>query len=86
MNTLGLAAAALIGAAALAGCGDSGGEGGLTAEESRELDNAAEMLDVPPDSLVADENAPLGNGEAPAETGDLPVTTDAATNAGDNVQ
>lgn len=86
MNKLGLAAAALIGAAALAGCGESGGEGGLTAEESQELDNAAEMLDVPPDSLVADENAPLGNGEAPAETGELPVVTDTATNAGANAQ
>lgn len=83
---LGLAAAALIGAAALAGCGEEGGEGGLTAEESRELDNAAEMLDVPPDSLVADEDAPLGNGEAPAETGELPVVTEEATNAGGNAQ
>ncbi|MFN3387650.1 MAG: hypothetical protein ACK40O_01870 [Allosphingosinicella sp.] len=86
MRILATAAAALIGAAALGGCGDSGGEGGLTAEESKELDNAAEMLDVPPDSLVADENAPLGNGEMPAETGELPVVTDEATNAGVNGQ
>lgn len=82
MKTLHMAAAALLGAAMLAGCGESGGEGGLTAEESQELDNAAEMLDVPPDSLVADENAPLGNGEMAAETGELPVTTEAATNEG----
>ena len=86
MKTLHMAAAAFLGAAMLAGCGESGGEGGLTAEESKDLDNAAEMLDVPPDSLVADEDAPLGNGEAPAETGELPVVTDTATNAGANAQ
>lgn len=86
MKTLHMAAAAFLGAAMLAGCGESGGEGGLTAEDNRDLENAAEMLDVPPDSLVADENAPLGNGEAPAETGDLPVTTEAATNEGGEAQ
>lgn len=44
----------------LAGCGDNEGRGGLTAEEERQLDNAAAMLDdnmidVSPDSLVANE-------------------------------
>ena len=50
-----------IGAAAmLAGCGENEGRGGVTAEEERQLDNAAAMLDdnmidVSPDSLVANE-------------------------------
>lgn len=44
----------------LAACGDNEGRGGLTAEEERQLDNAAGMLDdnmidVSPDSLVANE-------------------------------
>ena len=44
----------------LAACGDNEGRGGLTAEEERQLDNAADMLDdnmidVSPDSLVANE-------------------------------
>ncbi len=53
--TMALAAAAL-----LAACGDNEGRGGLTAEEERQLDNAAAMLDdnlidVSPDSLIANE-------------------------------
>jgi hypothetical protein len=53
--TIALAAAAL-----LAACGDTEGRGGLTAEEERQLDNAAAMLDdnlidVSPDSLVANQ-------------------------------
>jgi hypothetical protein len=53
----GLAVAA---AALLAGCGDNEGRGGLTADEERQLDNAAAMLDdnmidVSPDSLEANE-------------------------------
>ena len=44
----------------LAGCGDNEGRAGLSAEEERQLDNAAGMLDdnmidVSPDSLVANE-------------------------------
>ena len=55
MTIAGLAALAL-----LAGCGDNEGRGGLTADEERQLDNAAAMLDdnmidVSPDSLVANE-------------------------------
>jgi hypothetical protein len=54
-KTLAIAALAL-----LAACGDNEGRGGLTAEEERQLDNAAAMLDdnmidVSPDSLVANE-------------------------------
>jgi len=46
--------------ALLAACGGEEGRGGLTAEEERQLDNAASMLDdnmidVSPDSLVANE-------------------------------
>ena len=66
-----LAAAALL---ALAACG--GGESGApTAEEDRELNNAAEMLDTEDasaDSLTIEDPA-LGNGDAPAQTGELPV-------------
>lgn len=46
--------------ALLAGCGQEEGRGGLTAEEERQLDNAARMLDdnmieLPADGLVANE-------------------------------
>ena len=53
--TMAIAALAL-----LAACGDNEGRGGLTAEEERELNKAEAMLDdnmidVSPDSLVANE-------------------------------
>ena len=59
-SSVGLAAFMLLG---LAACGQEEGRGGLTAEEERQLDNAARMLDedmidvsdVAPDSLVANE-------------------------------
>jgi hypothetical protein len=35
----------------LAACGGGGNEGGLTAEENAELNNAAEMLDTAPEAL-----------------------------------
>ena len=60
-----LVSAALAATAVLAGCGDAEERGGVTAEEARELDNAAEMLDTSPDSLVASDEAPLGNGDEP---------------------
>ena len=52
--------AALAALGLLAACGDNEGRGGLTAEEERQLDNAAAMLDdnmidVTPDSQVASE-------------------------------
>jgi hypothetical protein len=70
--------AALAALALLAGCGDREGSGGLTAEEERQLDNAAAMLednmiDVSPDSLVANEaeleamDAAAGGGANSAE-------------------
>ena len=81
-RTLFIAAAlALLGA-----CegGEETNNSGVTPEEAVALDNAAEMLDASPDSLVAAEDTPLGNGEAPADevanTGDLPVSN-ADTNA-----
>lgn len=52
--------AAAAAAAALAGCGRDQANGQLTAEERRQLENAAGMLDdnmidVSPDSLVAND-------------------------------
>ena len=53
-------AMALLACAALSACGDDESRGGVTAEEERQLDEAAGMLednmiDVSPDSLVANE-------------------------------
>ena len=70
--------AGLAGLALLAACGDNVGPGGVTAEEERQLDNAAAMLDdnmidVSPDSLVANEaelqamDATAGGGAHSAE-------------------
>jgi hypothetical protein len=64
--------------ALLTACGGEEGRGGLTAEEERQLDNAASMLDenmidVSPDSLVANE-AELNAIESEGGTGnDLAV-------------
>lgn len=57
-------AAALLAAAALtiAGCGKKSDPNVPTAEENAALANAASM-DTSPDSLVAGDNAALGNGE-----------------------
>lgn len=58
----------LAGLAMLAACG--GGDqdrGGVTAEEAARLNETEEMLDASPDSLVAEDNVELGNGELPAE-------------------
>ncbi len=67
---------------ALGACGGpEEGSGGVTREEAEQLNEAAEMLDASPDSLVATDEAALGNGEQAAETGELPVVDEAATNA-----
>ena len=79
-------ALAAAGALMLAGCG-GGDSTGPTAEENRELNNAAEMLDdsnvtdASADSLTVEE-APVGNGDAAAATGDTLVGggDNAATN------
>lgn len=57
---------------ALAGCGAED-TGGVTAEESRQLNEAAEMLDAEPDTLIAADETGLANGEA-AQTGDVLVS------------
>lgn len=65
--------ARMIGPALLALLSGCGGDdpGGLTAEESRQLNEAAAMLDEAPQALPsAEENA---------EIGELPVTGEAAT-------
>lgn len=57
---------ALAGFAALAllsGCG-GGNEGGLTADENAELNNAANMLDAAPEALSEVDEAPLDTSEA----------------------
>jgi hypothetical protein len=56
---LALAALALLGA-----CGEEPDTGGLTAEESRELDEAANMLDTAP--AVEGEEALVGEAETAA--------------------
>lgn len=70
---LGLAALVLV-----AGCGGSQpANEGVTAEESRQLNETAEMLDTSPDSLIADENLEIGNGETPA----VNIAADASADA-----
>ena len=66
---------AFVAALALAACGQEEGRGGLTAEEERQLDNAAQMLDenmfdASPDSMVANaaELEALEASEGGAET------------------
>ena len=68
-----LIAAVLVGA--LAACTGDESNNAVTPEEAAGLNNAADMLDASPDSLVADSEAPLGNGEEPA-------MSDTATNQG----
>jgi hypothetical protein len=72
-------AIALVAAASLvAACGQAD-DGSPTAAENASLNNISEVLDTSADSLVAEEGA-LGNGEAPAETGELPVVSNDVVN------
>jgi len=76
-RSLSLAGLAL--AISLGGCGGNEERGGLSAEEERQLDNAAAMLDentltVPDDSLVANQ-AEL---EALDESGPAPAANETA--------
>jgi len=71
--------------ALLTACGDGGegAAGGVTAEESRQLNEAAAMLDAAPDTIVAADETGLSNGQPvaqDAETGDVLVSDSAATN------
>jgi len=75
--------------ALLAGCGGGGGsEGGVTAEESKQLNEAAEMLDASPDSLVAPDETGLGNGEAGSNEADAAAAANATEDSasGGNAQ
>ncbi|HEX8621784.1 MAG TPA: hypothetical protein VF718_07410 [Allosphingosinicella sp.] len=71
-------AIALAAAASLAACSQAD-DGSPTAAENDQLNNISEVLDTSADSLVP-EDATLGNGEAPAETGDLPVVGNEVAN------
>ncbi|HMJ93113.1 MAG TPA: hypothetical protein VK472_03335 [Allosphingosinicella sp.] len=66
---------------ALAGCGDSASDGSPTAEENRQLNEAAEMLDTSPDDLVPAEEAELGNGDEDSVEENEAVVNEAAGNA-----
>jgi hypothetical protein len=70
--------ALIAGAALVAACGQAD-DGSPTAAENEQLNNISEVLDTSADSLVVEEPA-LGNGEAPAATGELPVGGDEAAN------
>ena len=66
--------AGLAAAIALGGCGGAEERGGLSAEEERQLDNAAAMLDdnvfdVSPDSMVANEAELQALDEPPSMSG-----------------
>ena len=84
MKKYGALSVLAVAASLVAACGQAD-DGSPTAAENEQLNNISEVLDTSADSLVA-EDATLGNGEAPAETGDLPVVAnevanDAAANA-----
>ena len=78
MKKSGTMAALLAAASLLAACGEAD-DGSPTGAENQALNNISEELDTSPDSLVPEETT-LGNGEAPAETGDLPVVGNAVGN------
>lgn len=73
-------AAIAAGLAMLAACGDDGA-GGVTAEESRQLNEISETLDTSADSLTVAGDEMLVNGEN-SEAAELP----AAGNESGNVQ
>ena len=71
-NSIGFAVIAAVLALAACGGGEEQGTGGVTAEESKQLNEAAEMLDASPDSLVISNEAELGNGDAGADAAEMP--------------
>ena len=75
-HSIGLVVVAAVLALGACGGGEDQGAGGVTKEESQQLNEAAEMLDASPDSLVISNEAELGNGDAGAEDGDVPVAND----------
>jgi hypothetical protein len=78
MKTSMTMAALIAGAALVTACGQAD-DGSPTAAENDQLNNISEVLDTSADSLVVEEPA-LGNGEAPAATGELPVVANEVTN------
>ncbi len=64
----------------VAACGEEQGAGGVTAEESAQLNNAAEMLDATDTAAVPADETGLANPGAGAQAGDLPVADETATN------
>lgn len=79
MKRFGAMAVLLAGAALVAACGQAD-DGSPTAAENDQINQISEELDTSPDSLVVEDPA-LGNGDAPAETGGLPVVSNEAANA-----
>ncbi len=74
--SIGLGAAALL---VLSACGGrEEADDGMDANEALAMNEAQDVTDASPDSLVAVDDDGMGNGEIPAEdvgsTGDLPVT------------
>jgi len=82
MKRYGAIAALLACASLVAACGQED-DGSPTATENESLNNISEELDTSADSLVAEDPA-LGNGEAGAETGELPVGGEAANDSAAN--
>ena len=80
MKRYGAMAALLACASLVAACGRED-DGSPTSAENEQLNNISEVLDASPDSLVAVDPA-LGNGEAGAETGELPAVADEVANDG----
>ena len=82
MNRMTGAIALLAAAAALSACGAKKDPSMPTEEESQQLNNAAEMLDASPDSLGANEDVGLGNGdETNAEDSIVETSDNQAGNA-----
>jgi hypothetical protein len=80
MKKYGAMAALLAAASLVAACGQAD-DGSPTAAENEQLNNISEVLDTSADSLVP-EDATLGNGEAPADTGEPPVVANEVANEG----
>ena len=74
MRRIAITLAALL---LLTACGRGEDENMPTAKESQALNEAAEMLDTSPDSLVAADNAELGNGQVAANANEEETLDDA---------
>ncbi|HEX8466832.1 MAG TPA: hypothetical protein VF620_03390 [Allosphingosinicella sp.] len=78
MKKFGATAALLACASLVSACGRDE-DGSPTAAENEQLNNISEVLDTSADSLVVEDPA-LGNGEAAAQTGELPVVGNEVAN------